>query len=272
MVMLSVLNNPVLTLQLGILGKLLWLMGRIVKGCVREVSLAQVSCILMYVYVAPPHQWVRGRWPWGYGSALSIITHYFATQPTTTESLPLATTPVVSGWAVLDPYHHILPPLYHHHNNCTPLPPQSSRMALHLPSRQEKRRQCAYCYLCVEHMYVFSLPFFLPLCFHVSLASAVSEPRQFFVACEDCAERLALSLPWCLDNRVSSSSALSEARRIFLHSGCCNFMRVLSLNWNYGMCSARQESLDRRAHVRAVARILHSDVIGQCLMNTNDFC
>ena len=47
-------NNPVLTLQLGILGKLLGLMGRIVKGCVREVSLAQVSCILMYVYVAPP--------------------------------------------------------------------------------------------------------------------------------------------------------------------------------------------------------------------------
>ena len=28
-------------------------MGRIVKGCVREVSLAQVSCILMYVYIAP---------------------------------------------------------------------------------------------------------------------------------------------------------------------------------------------------------------------------
>ena len=44
-------NNPILTLQLGILGKLLGLMGRIVKGCVREVSL---SCILMYVYVAPP--------------------------------------------------------------------------------------------------------------------------------------------------------------------------------------------------------------------------
>ena len=41
---MSVLNNPVLTLQLGILGKLLGLMGRIVKGCVREVSLAQVSC------------------------------------------------------------------------------------------------------------------------------------------------------------------------------------------------------------------------------------
>ena len=51
MVMLSVLNNPVLTLQLEILGKLLGLMGRIMKGCGREVSLAQVSCIL---YVAPP--------------------------------------------------------------------------------------------------------------------------------------------------------------------------------------------------------------------------
>ena len=46
-----VLNNPILTLQLGILGKLLGLMGRIVKGCVREVSLAQVSCILMYICV-----------------------------------------------------------------------------------------------------------------------------------------------------------------------------------------------------------------------------
>ena len=43
MVMLSVLNNPVLTLQLGILGILLGLMGRIVKRCVREVSLTQVS-------------------------------------------------------------------------------------------------------------------------------------------------------------------------------------------------------------------------------------
>ena len=49
-----------------------------------------------------------------------------------------------------------------------------------------------------------------------SLASAVSESRQFFAACEDCAARLALSLPQRLDNRVSSSSALSEARLIFL--------------------------------------------------------
>ena len=49
-----------------------------------------------------------------------------------------------------------------------------------------------------------------------SLASAVSEPRQFLVACEDSAARLALSLPRRLDNRVSSSSTLSEARHIFL--------------------------------------------------------
>ena len=65
MVMLSVLNNPVLTLQLGILGKLLGLMGRIVKRCVMEVSLAQVSCILMYVYVAPPTP--VGAWSMAFG-------------------------------------------------------------------------------------------------------------------------------------------------------------------------------------------------------------
>ena len=47
-------NIPVLTLQLGILWILLGLMDRMVKGCVREVSLAQVSCMLLYVYVAPP--------------------------------------------------------------------------------------------------------------------------------------------------------------------------------------------------------------------------
>ena len=58
----------------------------------------------------------------------------------------------------------------------------------------------------------------LILCLYMfsDLASAVSEPRQFFVACEDCAARLALSLPRRLDNRVSSSPVLSEARRIFL--------------------------------------------------------
>ncbi len=76
-----------------------------------------------------------------------------------------------------------------------------------------------------------------------SLASAVSELRHFFVACED---RLALSLPRRLDSCVSSSSALSEARRIFLRYLSlvhCKRIRmlqfVLSLNWNYGMCSAR---------------------------------
>ena len=47
---------------------LLGLMGRIVKGCVREVSLAQILLLC-------PHQWVRGRWPWGYGSALLLCTH-----------------------------------------------------------------------------------------------------------------------------------------------------------------------------------------------------
>ena len=57
-----------------------------------------------------------------------------------------------------------------------------------------------------------------------SLASAVSEPRQFFVACEDCTARFALSLLWRLDNRVSSSSALSEARRIFLVSSALTRM------------------------------------------------
>ena len=100
-------------------------------------------------------------------------------------------------------------------------------------------------------------------------ASAVSEPRQFFVACEDCAARLALSLSRRLDNRVSSSSALSEARLIFLRSlslyiiRCCNFMRVLSLNWNYGMCSARyiEKSLpDVRLGWLAPARQL-----GECM-------
>ena len=51
MAMLNVLNNPILTLQLGS-----WVgsMSRILKGCVREVSLVQVSCIPMYVYVGPP--------------------------------------------------------------------------------------------------------------------------------------------------------------------------------------------------------------------------
>ena len=67
---MGVLNNPALTLQLGILGKLLGLMGRIVKGCDREVSLAQVSYTLMYVYVAPPTP--VGAW----SVALGIRRHF----------------------------------------------------------------------------------------------------------------------------------------------------------------------------------------------------
>ena len=80
MVMLSVLNNPVLTLQLGILGKLLGLMGRIVKGCVREVSLAQVSCILMYVYVAPPTP--VGAWSMALGLRQRFIIIMLPDNPT----------------------------------------------------------------------------------------------------------------------------------------------------------------------------------------------
>ena len=47
-------DNPALTLQLG---ELLGLMGIIVKGCVREVNLAQVSCILIYDPPTPVGAW-----------------------------------------------------------------------------------------------------------------------------------------------------------------------------------------------------------------------
>ena len=73
MVMLSVLNNPALTLQLGILG--LGLMGRIVKRCVREVSLAQVSCIVMYVYVAPSTP--VGAWSMAFGLRERFEYYYY---------------------------------------------------------------------------------------------------------------------------------------------------------------------------------------------------
>ena len=72
MAMLNVLNNLVLTLQLGIFGKLLGLVGRIVKGCVREVSLAQVSCI---VYVAPPTP--VGAWSMALGLRRHIEYYYY---------------------------------------------------------------------------------------------------------------------------------------------------------------------------------------------------
>ena len=60
-----------------------------------------------------------------------------------------------------------------------------------------------------------------------SLASAVSESRQFFAACEDCAARLALSLPQRLDNRVSSSSAISEARLPSISVSSANVVKML---------------------------------------------
>ena len=55
--------------------KLLWLMGRIVKGCVREVNLAQVSCILMYVYVAPPTP--VGAWSMALGLQRRFEYYYY---------------------------------------------------------------------------------------------------------------------------------------------------------------------------------------------------
>ena len=66
------------------MGKLLGLMGRIVKGCVREVRLAQVSCILMYVYVAPPTP--VGAW----SMALGLRQHfeyYYASRKLTNDEL-----------------------------------------------------------------------------------------------------------------------------------------------------------------------------------------
>ena len=52
-------------------------MGRIVKRCVREVSLAQVSCILMYVYMAPPTP--VGAW----SMALGLRQHFELLLPCT---------------------------------------------------------------------------------------------------------------------------------------------------------------------------------------------
>ena len=45
-------------------------MGRIAKGCVREVGLAQVSCMLVWLR---PLQWVRGRRSLGYSSVFISI-------------------------------------------------------------------------------------------------------------------------------------------------------------------------------------------------------
>ena len=49
--------------------------GRIVKGCVRELSLARVSCILMYVYVAPPTP--VGAWSMALGLRQRFEYYYY---------------------------------------------------------------------------------------------------------------------------------------------------------------------------------------------------
>ena len=72
----------VYTILLTHMGKLLGLMSRIVKGCVREVSLAQVSCILMYVYVAPPTP--VGAW----SMALGLRQHFEYYYSLTTQLSP----------------------------------------------------------------------------------------------------------------------------------------------------------------------------------------
>ena len=50
-------------------------MGRIVKRCVMEVSLAQASCILMYVYVAPPTP--VGAWSMALGLRQRFEYYYY---------------------------------------------------------------------------------------------------------------------------------------------------------------------------------------------------
>ena len=72
MVMLNLLNNPVLTLQLGILWILLGLMGRIVKGCVREVYKHGTG--KLYVYVALPTP--VGVWSMALGLRQRIYYYY----------------------------------------------------------------------------------------------------------------------------------------------------------------------------------------------------
>ena len=57
MTKMHVHSNPLLCLQLGIL---LGLKCGMVRDRAREVSLEQVSCRLMYVYVTPPTQ--VGEW------------------------------------------------------------------------------------------------------------------------------------------------------------------------------------------------------------------
>ena len=109
MVMPNVLNNPVLTLQLGNLGILLRLMGRIVKGSVRKVSLAHVSCMTLFMLCL--HQWVHGRWPWCYGSTSSSIILNLSTWLSHNSSWPpaifLYTSLLCSILALTSASHHL---------------------------------------------------------------------------------------------------------------------------------------------------------------------
>ena len=59
----------------GDLGEIAVVNGRMVKGCVREVSLAQVSCILMYIYVAPPTP--VGAWSMALGLRQRFEYYYY---------------------------------------------------------------------------------------------------------------------------------------------------------------------------------------------------
>ena len=61
MAKMHVRNNTLLSLQLGFLGILFGLKCGMVRDCAREVSLVQVSCVMMFVFVAPPT--LVGAWP-----------------------------------------------------------------------------------------------------------------------------------------------------------------------------------------------------------------
>ena len=69
----------------GDLGEIAGVNGQIVKGCVREVSLAQVSCILMYVYVPLPTP--LGAWSMALGLQQRI--YYFTIISTHSQRLNL---------------------------------------------------------------------------------------------------------------------------------------------------------------------------------------
>ena len=50
-----------------------------------------------------PHQWVRGRWPWGYGSVLSIIIITVASAPDNLSLKQDGETTIVITWTTPTP-------------------------------------------------------------------------------------------------------------------------------------------------------------------------